>query len=272
MGGEPASKPTMNGLDAAEALRLLEAISHRRARRSFTGLPISEDDLQALAQLAQAWRPWPGARCEVIREAPAALFMGVLGAYGGVSASPSALAFIGSGPAEAVGYTGQALVLAATARNLQTCWVAGVFSPTVVAGLVDVRGGERVFAVSALGHALQSPSAKERLLFGSGRHKKRRALDEIAPGHESWPAWAHAATAAAQLAPSAMNRQPWRFSLSDAGLLVSASVGEVPRAPKRLDCGIAMLHLELGAFGQGVTGSWRLLSSPDVALFVPDAG
>ncbi|MRR12981.1 nitroreductase, partial [bacterium] len=95
---------------------------------------------------------------------------------------------------------------------------------------------------------------------------------ESAPGHEGWPAWAQSAAAAAQVAPSAMNRQPWRFSFSEAGLLVSTSAVEVPRAPKRLDCGIAMLHLELGAFGQGVTGSWRLLRSPDVALFVPDAG
>lgn len=262
----------MNGLPARHALRLLHAVPHRRARRSYTGEPIPHDDLAGLADFAERWRPWPGARCAVIAEAPPSLFMGVIGAYGGISGSPSALAFIGSGPAEAVGYSGEAMVLEATASGLQTCWVAGVFRPGVVEALVPVSAEERVFAVSALGRALPSPSRKERLLFGAGRDKKRRPLEEIAPGQDAWPGWARAAVAAAQVAPSAVNRQPWRFTLSGEGLLVSCATPELPRAPKRLDCGIAMLHAELGAFGEGVTGRWRLLESPDIAVFVPDGG
>ena len=39
---------------------------------------------------------------------------------------------------------------------------------------------------------------------------------------------------------------------------------------KRLDCGIAMLHFELGAREVGASGSWQLLSGRDVALWVPD--
>ncbi|MBO8128679.1 MAG: hypothetical protein H0Z39_05715 [Peptococcaceae bacterium] len=36
---------------------------------------------------------------------------------------------------------------------------------------------------------------------------------------------------------------------------------------KRLDCGIAMLHIELGARFAGVRGRWEHLSSPGVARF-----
>lgn len=262
----------MNGLPAAEALAMLEATEHRRARRSFTGAPLLASEMEALSMLAEAWRPWPGARFAVIAEAPPSLFMGVVGAFGGVSGSPSAMAFVGSGPAETVGYTGEGAVLAATAAGLQTCWVAGVFRPGVVEALVPLAEGERVFAVSALGHSPAVASAKERLVFGANRLKKRRPLEEIAPGHESWPAWARAAVEVARIAPSAMNRQPWRFALTDEGLLVSTYAAELPRAPRRLDCGIAMLHAELGAFGEGVTGAWRLLDAPGVGLFVPDDG
>ena len=200
-GESPAAAPSMNGLPAQEALRLLQAVPRRRARRSYTGEPVPERDLAELAAFAKQWQPWPGARCAVIAEAPPALFMGVIGAYGGISASPSALAFIGSGPAEAVGYCGEAMVLEATARGLGTCWVAGVFRPGVVEALVPVSAEERVFAVSALGHAMASPSTRERLLFGAGRAKKRRPLEEIAHGQDGWPAWARSAVTAAQIAP-----------------------------------------------------------------------
>lgn len=262
----------MNGLPAEEALRLYAAIPVRRARRSFTGEPVAPEALESLSALSARWNPWPGARFAVIADAPQSLFLGIIGAYGGVSGSPSALAFVGSGPAETVGYTGEAAVLAATAAGLQTCWVSGVFRPGVVEEHIALAPDERVLAVSALGHARATSSVKERILFGAGRRKMRRTLDEIAPGHESWPSWARAAVAAAQVAPSAMNRQPWRFSLSAEGLAVASAAGETPRAPGRLDCGIAMLHVELGAFRDGVTGSWRLLEAPQVALFVPDAG
>ncbi len=105
----------------------------------------------------------------VIRDAPAALFVGIVGAYGGISHAPSALAFVGEAGTrgEAVGYTGEGLVLEATARGLDSCWVAGLFSAHVTAGLAGLALGERVHAVAALGHARGTATVKERLLFGA---------------------------------------------------------------------------------------------------------
>jgi hypothetical protein len=39
------------------------------------------------------------------------------------------------------------------------------------------------------------------------------------------------------------------------------------RYPKALDCGIAMLHFELGALTNGGVGGWELLEAPDVARY-----
>ena len=39
------------------------------------------------------------------------------------------------------------------------------------------------------------------------------------------------------------------------------------RFPKSLDCGIAMLHLELAARAAGKSGAWTWLRPPGVARF-----
>jgi len=72
----------------------------------------------------------------------------------------------------------------------------------------------------------------------------------------------------ATFAPSAHNRQPWRFAAGPGTVEVRmAGSGDVERFPKRLDCGIAMLHLELGARAAGKSGTWSWLEAPGVARF-----
>jgi len=231
-------------------------------------------DLDALEELATRLRPWPGARAVVLREAPPSVFVGVVGMYGGISHAPSVIAFIGAGDTrgEAVGYTGEALVLEATALGLDTCWVGGLFSGHAIGALTPLGSDERVHAVAALGYAHDGPTAKERLLFGAGHAKRRRSADEIAPGHDGWPTWAQAAVAAARVAPSAMNRQPWRFGMDGGALTLAFSGTDTPRSSKHLDCGIAMLHAEVGALGEGVRGTWELVGPPGAARFVPAGG
>ena len=259
------------GISPDDAARWLGAVPVRHARRSYTAAPIDAVDLDALEDLAARWRPWPGARVAVVREAPPAVFMGIIGAYGGISHAPSALVFVGQDGArtETVGYVGEGLVLEATARGLDSCWVAGLFSAHATAEAAGLARSERVYAVAALGHARGTSTVKERLLFGAARSKFRRTLDEIAPGHERWPAWARAAAEATRLAPSAMNRQPWRFSMEGDALTLRFAGADTPRTSKRLDCGIAMLHAEVGALGEGVAGAWELLERPEVAVFRP---
>jgi hypothetical protein len=66
-----------------------------------------------------------------------------------------------------------------------------------------------------------------------------------------------------------MNRQPWRFQVDRDSITVSADSAVNPTmvVSKRLDCGIAMLHIEIGALSAGVKGGWELLKSPEVARF-----
>jgi len=162
-------------------------------------------------------------------------------------------------------------VLEATALGLQTCWVGGFFSRSALQEVITLSPDERALAVSPVGHASEQRPFAERLMRGTARASKRKPLTEIAPGIDgSWPAWAHAAVECARLAPSAINRQPWRFRMENGALVLGSSGPEIPAVTKALDCGIAMLHAELGARGAGVLGTWSDVTvGPDIARFTP---
>ncbi|KAF0207907.1 MAG: nitroreductase family protein [Actinomycetota bacterium] len=259
--------------DPALAAGWLEALWERRSRRSYDGIALGAEALEALAQHCETFRPFDTARVVLIPSAPQALFLGILGSYGGVSNAPSALAFIGrageAGVDAAIGYTGEAAVLEASRLGLATCWIGGLFDPAQGTRLAGARSGERLFAVSPLGHAVDRISMKERVVFGLGRPKRRKDVAEFAPGSDEWPTWARAAAAAVQVAPSAMHRQPWKLRLEEGALVIGCEGLKTPKVSRRLDCGIAMLHAELGALGEGVEGDWELLDGDDVGRFAP---
>jgi hypothetical protein len=73
---------------------------------------------------------------------------------------------------------------------------------------------------------------------------------------------------AARLAPSARNRQPWRFRIKENEIVIRTDKDVAHEAiSRRLDCGIAMLHFELGVRAAGLSGEWEFLSRPEVARF-----
>jgi hypothetical protein len=102
------------------------------------------------------------------------------------------------------------------------------------------------------------------------KSRTRIPLEVIAPGAASWPEWARAAAETVPLAPSGKNGQPWRLRL-EGGTLVVACKTDKPYWTAPFDCGIALLHVALGAMHAGIAGRWERLVLPDVARFVPDA-
>lgn len=213
----------------------------------------------------------------LVAQAPPKIFTGwLLGVYGKV-ASPSALVFVGDrrlpGAAARAGYTGQAAVLEATALDLGTCWIGGGVRRAHVASLLELDADEHVYSISTLGYPPEHKGVGERVTAGMVRAHTRRPLESIAPGWQTWPDWARAGVKLARISPSATNRQPWRFARGDDGhIALSFSGADTPVISKRLDCGIAMLHFELGLREAGGAGSWQLLSDPQdgrVALWRP---
>jgi hypothetical protein len=168
---------------------------------------------------------------------------------------------------------GEAAVLEATALGLDTCWVGGFFDPKRVGLMVETASSERVLAVSPVGFARDALSGTERAMRGMSRAHRRKALEVIAAGSADWPAWARSAAECVRIAPSAVNRQPWRLRLDGDSLVIARDSGvETPKVTKALDCGIAMLHAEIGALAAGAEGAWSdMTDGRDVAAFTPQA-
>lgn len=254
----------------------LGAVARRRSRRAYDGVAAEDWQLESLATLTNLWRPHPNARAVLVKQPIVDVFTGAVGSYGKVTRAPHVLVFIGNERApfaeQHVGYTGQAIVLEATRLGLSTCWVGGFFNAKRVASVVDLAEGERVFAVSPLGNALERHTLAERAMIGLAGAHWRRPVEQIAPGSTSsaWPSWAVSAVETARYAPSAMNRQPWRFRFVDGALIVAKdSALESPKVAKRLDIGIAMLHADLAANAHKIDGVWTDLEGADVARFDP---
>lgn len=246
-----------------------DAIPHRISSRRFDGTspaPALLDRLEKTCQLLTA--PSGRARAVLVREAPPEVFTGLVGSYGRIEGAPALAAFVG--PADAgleVGYVGEAVVLDATAAGIDSVWIAAAFDAGHAGRLADLRDKERVHAIVALGHATKSIGVGERLMRAGVRARQRLHLDAIAPGHGAWPAWAREAAAAARLAPSGANRQPWRLNMDGDALVFTKATKTYWTAP--IDFGIAMLHAELGAMHAGVSGTWVVGSGAEVARFVP---
>jgi hypothetical protein len=169
-----------------------------------------------------------------------------------------------------VGYVGQGIILEATALNLSTCWVGVSFRPEVAASFIIIKENEKVLAVTPIGYVMEKWSMEEKIMTGFGLTHKRKSLAELVTGMEElkWPVWLKTALEAARLAPSAVNRQPWRFYVEPNTITISVdNLNDTFNISKRLDCGIAMLHIELASFYCGVQGKWELLEPPQVARF-----
>lgn len=251
------------------------ALKVRHSRRFFLDRQIAPEILDAIEDACTRFQPYSGVRVVLVRQMKEDIFRGLVGSYGKVKGASVYLAFLGEkemeGVEERIGYCGEGLVLEATARGLSTCWVTGFFDPFVAALQIKPLDEEKIFAVSPLGYTRAEYNREEKIISVLARSRQRKSVAQISPlgSKEKWPAWALAGLEAARIAPSAVNRQPWRFSLDRRGVLLSMNnPGGNDHFSKRLDCGIAMLHFELAARAKGAAGNWELLPSPDVARYI----
>jgi nitroreductase len=245
--------------------RWFRSIPVRISRRAYSPLLPEEDKLARLGQVCREFRPFPEVRSELVAQRPEDEFKGLVGGYGRVTGAPAYIAFIGrmnsARVQEAAGYTGEGIILEATALGLSTCWVGGF-------GRVEMRNEERVLSITPVGYAPREKTRQEKIMSGVVGSGRRKPLSALLAGRIDAP-WMGAALEAARLAPSARNRQPWRFRIERGAVVVAAHGPFSPSTiSKRLDCGICMLHFELGARAYGVAGKWEILPSPDVARFV----
>ena len=256
------------------ASRWYPAIARRRSKRRYESRPLGTDTLTQLQTVLREFKPFPETRSVLVSHSPEDVFKGAIGSYGKVKGAPGFVAFIGNTEDphihEKIGYLGEGIILEATALQLGTCWVGGMFRREVAGRLIQIQRNEKFFAVTPIGYPREGDSLGEKMMKRFVKSHLRKPLNELAKGMEEakWPFWIKDALEAARVSPSAVNRQPWRFSIGPDAITLSVDdLKDTFHISKRLDCGIAMMHLEVAALIHGKHGWWELLGPPAVARF-----
>lgn len=255
-----------------------QAIFSRYSVRAYERKTVPRDFREEIESLLNGFSPMcNGARAVLLEDGAEEILCGFWGIFGKIRGADMLLVLIGetSHPnyEVAVGFLGEGIILHATSQGLGTCWVAGTYSRRMVEARVNLGDSEKIMAVSPIGFAQVSGTDMEGKSVQAPRViHRRKPLQSIMRGLpvEDFPAGCLEMLEAARLAPSAINRQPWRFMVEPDGITVSAAGFELlPMTARRLDCGIAMLHLEVAARAHGIHGEWKYITEPPaVAKYV----
>lgn len=245
-----------------------EALFQRHSLHRFQSRDLPDYEYNEMRKFSVTFKPFGEVpRIKILPEGGASVFIGDPKA-GGVKGAKAYMVFLGSSLVTPqnllrVGYTGEAAILEAVRLGLDTCWVGAHFRPGKVAEQLGLDAAVKVYGVSPLGY--RKPGAE------SASGHKRLEMKVLTVGSQQQELWQASALEAARLAPSNRNRQPWRFVIGGESILLRLTDPPKKRLDnwKYLDCGIAMLHLELGALRAGRSGEWQyLLKDYDVARFV----
>jgi nitroreductase len=198
-------------------------------------------------------------------EAASAVLTFLVGSYGLLLNVPHLLAAVLPNQKQEahvdLGFVVEQIVLEATLLGLGTCWITGTYNADAAADAITLAAGETVGAVCALGRPARTRMGR---LHTNLVHRvaggRRKALSEIVFAGRWGAAWrideAEPALVAilehARIAPSAANRQPWRFIARPDSIVLALA------RSKPIDAGIVMAHYALAAAALNVGGAWEL--------------
>ncbi len=179
---------------------------------------------------------------------------------------------------EAYGYAFEGLVLYAWALGVGTTWIGGTMKREVFEKAAGVQPGERMYCISPLGVAAQKMGIREVAMRKGVRADERKSagelffngdftkpLDMAALAAEPGGDVAADALEAVRLAPSAVNKQPWRIVRTGNTWHFyekhGRGQGNAPWDIQRVDIGIALCHFVMMTGGRVVT------EDPGIATF-----
>ena len=211
-------------------MTVYEAMYTRHSVRKYKDIPIEPEKAAVLQKEIDSIRAETGLNIELVMNEPKA-FSGVLAEYGHFSGCKNYFSISAAdGRDEEIGYHGEKLVLLAQTLGLNTCWVVITYKKRAVPA--NLAAGEKVQAVISVGYGEHE-----------GREHKNKPLESLCECEGEMPEWFKNAMEAALTAPTALNQQKFKFTLS--GNTVKATALRAPYA--KMDLGIVKYHFELGA-------------------------
>lgn len=165
---------------------------------------------------------------------------------------------------EAFGYSFEQLVLYAQSLGLGTVWVGGTMDRKAFESAMDVGGDEVMPCMSPLGYPAEKMSLRETMMRKGIKAEERMDFETLFfDGSFDVPLIREKAGALCtpldmvRLAPSAVNKQPWRVVLCDNSthFYLKRSLGSAGSVidMQKIDLGIALCHFDLAAGAAGLS-------------------
>ncbi len=175
---------------------------------------------------------------------------------------------------EAFGYAFEKLVLYAQSLGIGTVWSGGTMDRGAFEKAMELGEGEVMPCVSPLGYPAAKMSLRESMMRKGVKADSRFAFEEIAYcGSFDQPLTPDEAgklflpIETVRLAPSAVNKQPWRMVMVDDAvhfyLQRTKNFGSGRLDMQKIDLGIALCHFALTAGELGI-GTELVLAEPDI--------
>lgn len=220
-----------------------KAIEERMSKRSFEKEPLSKEIQEKIRTMIAERNQKSGLTMEFVEDGSVA-FRSFKVTYGMFKNVRSMILMKAKKQdehgKEKIGYYGEDIILDLTDMGLGTCWVAGTYDKTVF----NIEDDEELYAVIVVGKALQ-PSLKQKIMR-SGFSGKKKSVEELLEAISPAPEWVLKGMEAVRLAPSAVNKQKYRFHYDGENL-----TADVPDdyPTDLIDLGIAKRHFEVEAGG-----------------------
>ena len=164
---------------------------------------------------------------------------------------------------EAFGYAFETLVLHAQSLGIGTVWIGGTMDRGAFEKAMELAEDEVMPCVTPLGHPAKKPSLRDIMMRKAIKADERMPFESLffdgsfdAPLTRGTAGTLARPLEMVRLAPSAVNKQPWRVALADnaAHFYLKRSKGFSGGAidMQKIDMGIALCHFDLAAKEAGL--------------------
>ncbi len=250
-------------------MKVAEAVKTRRSVRTFDGTKLREEDARAIMEFAEKVQnpyelPITWKLLDVGRDGLSSPV--IIGAdtfiAGKMRRVPHA--------EEAFGYSFEKIVLFAESKGIGTTWIAGTMNRAAFESALALDPEEVMPCVSPIGYPAKKMSLRETMMRKGVKADSRLEFEELFfDGGFEKPLTKEKAGAlkdallAVRLAPSAVNKQPWRvviqggkvhFYEKQSGGYVSGDGWDI----QKIDMGIALCHFELIAKESGLDVTFEI--------------
>ena len=176
---------------------------------------------------------------------------------------------------EAFGYAFETMVLYAQSLGIGTVWIGGTMDRGAFENAMELAEDEVMPCVSPLGYPAEKMSVREKMMRKGVKADSRFSFEEIAFRNSfDTPLTADAAgkllvpIETVRLAPSAVNKQPWRIVIADGVVHFylqrskNFSGGRIDM--QKIDMGIALCHFELMSKELGINTEF-MIAKPHIS-------